>query len=1104
MSESTFLNENIHWYKDAVIYELHIKAFFDSNGDGIGDFNGLLQKLDYLEDLGVTAIWLLPFYPSPLRDDGYDIADYYNINPSYGNVNTFKKLIKEAHRRGLRIITELVINHTSDQHPWFQRARRAAPGSPEREYYVWSDDPNKYKDARIIFTDTEPSNWSWDPVAKAYFWHRFFAHQPDLNFDNLDVQEEVFQVMDYWCEMGVDGFRLDAVPYLFERDGTNCENLPQTHAFLKKLRKRIDSKYDNKLLLAEANMWPEDSAAYFGDGDECHMNYHFPIMPRMFMAVKMEDRYPIIDIIDQTPDIPESCQWAIFLRNHDELTLEMVTDEERDYMYKVYTKDPQAKINVGIRHRLAPLLENNRSKIELMNMLLFSLPGTPVLYYGDEIGMGDNFYLGDRDGVRTPMQWTSDRNAGFSTTNPQKLYLPTIIDPEYKYESVNVESQQMNASSLLWWMKRIIGMRKKYKAFGRGDIRFLSPSNAKIIAYIRSYEDEDVLVLGNLSRFSQAVELELHDFEGYTPVEVFSHNKFPVITQSDYLFTLSPHGYFWFSLEKEKKTEKKQLLPIVKAKSWEGVFKNRNKKSLEVDVLPYFLNGRSWFAGSGRIIHAMNLANVIDIPVEGLPVALCIVEVAYNDGLPESYQLPLAFISEEDVDKINELPERAVLAQLQLNGTTGLLINATHDELFRSFLFSSIQNAQNIQGPDESIELKRGEETIAIDDESLNSRIVETYHNHTSIIYNHRYFFKLFRKLDSTINPDLEITQYLAQTAHFENSPRFMGSMIYHTKSGNKVALGMLQDFVANHGNGWEYTKDALYRYFDNVLTRDPEITLPKHKNNLTDQIDFDQVPEKMQHFMEASFPERITLLGERTAKMHRALAGHPEVKDFDTEAFSLHYQRSVFSSLQSLTRSAFENLKSKMNDLDEEIRPLADEVLAMRPQVLEAFKKIFVHKIDTVKIRTHGDYHLNQVLWTGKDFVITNFEGESARPFSERRLRRSPLRDVAAMIRSLHYAVYSTIPQYELKNQEKRDELQTWGETWFYYTTRLFLKGYMQHVDEAKFIPDDKEDYKILLNVLLLEKAVYELNYELNNRPEKVFIPLMGIKTLMKLYLPA
>ena len=1099
MIDSSFLNEDVYWYKDAIIYELHIKAFFDSNGDGIGDFEGLLKKLDYLEDLGVTAIWLLPFYPSPLKDDGYDIADYYTINPSYGNVKTFKRFIEEAHSRGLKVITELVINHTSDQHPWFQRARTAPAGSPERDYYVWSDDPNKYSDARIIFTDTEPSNWSWDPVAKSYFWHRFFAHQPDLNFDNPDVQEEVFKIMEYWCDMGVDGFRLDAVPYLFEREDTNCENLPETHVFLKKLRSRIDSKYKGKLLLAEANMWPEDSAAYFGEGDECHMNYHFPIMPRMFMAVKMEDRHPIIDIIDQTPDIPEACQWAIFLRNHDELTLEMVTDEERDYMYKVYTKDPQAKINVGIRHRLAPLLENNRNKIELMNVLLFSLPGTPVLYYGDEIGMGDNFYLGDRDGVRTPMQWTADRNAGFSSTNPQKLYLPTIIDPEYKYESVNVEAQQMNSSSLLWWMKRIIGMRKRYKAFGRGDIRFLSPSNSKIIAYTRTFQDEDILVLGNLSRFSQAVELELKGFEGYVPTEVFSHNKFPVITQDSYLFTLAPHGYFWFSLEKEEKSIAERKIELLTAKDWKSIFNTKNKKILEAEILPRYLPERSWFSGGGRVVQQMGIVNIVDMDIEKLPVAICIVEVIYNDGLPEAYQLPLAFVSAERKEKSKEIPKRAILAHVEFDGQKGSLINATHDEIFREYLFNAIQHKKNIDINNESIEFSQGENPVVLDEEPISSRIIQSQNNHTSIIYNNRYFFKLFRRLDTTINPDLEITRYLAEVAHFANAPRFMGSMIYHTQAGNHVALGMLQDFVANHGNGWEYAKDDIQRYFDNVLTRDKEVQLPKLQKNLIDPLNFTEVPERMQNLLGSIFPEHISLLGQRTAEMHHALAAHPEVKDFDNEAFSLHYQRSVFSSLQSLTRSTFDTLKNNVNTLPEEVIPIAKEVLAMRKEVLTSFKKIFIHKFDTIKIRTHGDYRLNQVLWTGKDFVIKNFEGESARPFSERRLRRSPLRDVAAMIHSLHYAAYSYIIENELHKGEKLSEVETWTEAWFYYITRIFMSGYMQHVGEFNFIPADKKDYKILLNTLLLEKAVYELNNDLNNRPDNVIIPLMGIKSLMQ-----
>ena len=533
MARTSGLDDKKHWYKDAIIYELHIKAFFDSDNNGIGDFGGLIQKLDYLQDLGITAVWILPFYPSPLRDDGYDIADYYSINYNYGNIEQFKQFLDEAHKRNLKVITELVINHTSDQHPWFQKARRAPKDSHERAYYVWSDDPKKFADVRIIFQDFEASNWTWDPLAQQYYWHRFFHHQPDLNYDSELVQEEIFKIIDYWCAMGVDGFRLDAVPYLYERENTNGENLPETHAFLKKLRRYIDERYPQTCFLAEANMWPEDSASYFGDGDECHMNYHFPVMPRMFMALQREDRYPITDIFDQTPAIPETCQWAIFLRNHDELTLEMVTDEERDYMYKVYAKDPKAKINLGIRHRLAPLMDNDRRRIELMNSLLFSLPGTPVIYYGDEIGMGDNFYLGDRDGVRTPMQWSPDRNAGFSDTNPQRLYLPVILDPQYHYETVNVETQRANTSSLFWFMKRMINLRKKYKAFSRGDMKFLSVDNSKILAFTRTYEDESLLIVVNLSKHSQPAELNIKEFKGHIPKEAFSKNRFPVIKRHE-------------------------------------------------------------------------------------------------------------------------------------------------------------------------------------------------------------------------------------------------------------------------------------------------------------------------------------------------------------------------------------------------------------------------------------------------------------------------------------------------------------------------------------------------------------------------------------------
>ena len=1101
MTDLTSSNENL-WYKDAIIYELHIKAFFDSNGDGIGDFEGLMQKLDYLEDLGVTAIWLLPFYPSPLRDDGYDIADYYTINPSYGVIEDFKNFIEEGHSRGLKVITELVINHTSDQHPWFQKARKAAPGSDERNYYVWSDDPHKYKDARIIFTDTEPSNWSWDAEAQSYYWHRFFSHQPDLNFDNPQVQKEVFDIMDFWCEMGVDGFRLDAVPYLFERDGTNCENLPQTHEFLKKLRAHVDSKYDNKLLLAEANMWPEDSAAYFGDGDECHMNYHFPIMPRMFMAVKMEDRYPIIDIIDQTPEIPENCQWGIFLRNHDELTLEMVTDEERDYMYKVYTKDPQAKINVGIRHRLAPLLENNRSKIELMNVLLFSLPGTPIVYYGDEIGMGDNFYLGDRDGVRTPMQWTADRNAGFSIANPQKLYLPLIIDPEYKYESINVETQQMISSSLLWWMKRIIGMRKKYKAFGRGDIEFLSPVNSKVIAYTRTYEDEKILVLGNLSRFSQPAEIDLEEYKGYTPVEVFSHNKFPVITDKPYLFTLSPYGYYWFVLEKEReRVEGESKIPVLKIDKWSNLLKNRTLQKLSEQILPPYLEHRRWFESGGRIIQEIKIKESIEVRIKGLPTRIIILEVIYNEGLPEYYQLPVSFSSEENESLLNEIPKRGIIAKLKIENEQGYLFDSVYAEDFRTYLISGFKSGKKSKTGSGELEFSAEKSKVKDLMQESRSELVSTEHRQTIITYDNALILKLYRRLDQTFNPDVETIKFLSTQTDFEKISLYAGSLKFNQRTGKPYILGMIQQVIENQGEVWVHVKDSLDRFFERVLTSTRDIAINKPDNKMTEAIGYEDFPASIKELAGVILPERIYQLGEFTAELHDALSQHANDKDFDKEESSLHYQRSLFSGLQTLTRTSLEKLKSILNELPEDTAEEAREVLSMKNEILSCFRDIYDHKISVMKIRTHGDYHLKQILWTGREYIMNSFEGDPSKSFSERRIRRSAMRDLAAMIRSLHYAAYSNILSPEYDQQRKEGNLEEWAETWHYYISRLYIKGYLDKAGSKDYVPKNKEDFKILMHTFLLEKALTELNFEIENRREWILIPLRGIKAILSYY---
>ena len=546
------------WYKDAIIYQLHVKSYRDSNADGFGDFKGLVERLDYIQRLGANTVWLLPFYPSPLKDDGYDIAAYEEINPTFGTAEDFQDFLDAAHSRRIRVLIELVINHTSDQHPWFQRARRAPKGSPDRNWYVWSDDPNKYAASRVIFTDTEKSNWSWDPEAQQFYWHRFFSHQPDLNFDNPDVVEAIKSVMRFWLRMGVDGLRLDAIPYLVEREGTNCENLPETHEILRGLRRTLDAEFPSRIFLAEANQWPSDVRPYFGNSDECHMAFHFPVMPRMYMALRKEDRTPIVDIMRQTPEIPHDCQWAIFLRNHDELTLEMVTSEERDYMYREYARDPRMRINVGIRRRLAPLMESGRRQIELMNALLMSMPGTPVMYYGDEIGMGDNVYLGDRNGVRTPMQWSPDRNAGFSEADTAALFAPLIVDPPYGYHTVNVVAQERVPTSLLRWMRRLIGVRQQFKAFGRGTWEPIDTANRRVLVFLRRYKDELILCVNNLSRFAQYVELDLRDFHGMVPLELWSKNCFPPIGELPYLLTLGPHNFLWF-----------RVLPAERAKEFQ-------------------------------------------------------------------------------------------------------------------------------------------------------------------------------------------------------------------------------------------------------------------------------------------------------------------------------------------------------------------------------------------------------------------------------------------------------------------------------------------------------------------------------------------------------
>ena len=1092
------------WYKDAIIYQVHLKSFYDSNGDGIGDFPGLIEKLDYLEDLGITAIWILPFYPSPLRDDGYDIADYYEVHPDYGSLDDFQRFLNEAHARGLRVITELVINHTSDQHPWFQRSRNAPAGSEERDFYVWSDSPQKYEDARIIFQDFEHSNWSWDSEAQAYYWHRFYSHQPDLNFDNPRVREEIINVMDFWFDMGVDGMRLDAVPYLFEREGTNCENLPETHQFLKDLRSHIDERYTNKMLLAEANQWPEDAAEYFGDGDECHMAFHFPVMPRLFMALRMEDRFPIVDILDQTPQIPGNTQWAMFLRNHDELTLEMVTDEERDYMHRVYAQDPRARINLGIRRRLAPLLNNSTRKIELMQMLLFSLPGTPVVYYGDEIGMGDNYYLGDRDGVRTPMQWSADRNAGFSRANPQKLYLPVVIDPEYHFESRNVENQERNPSSMLWWMKRVITMRKRFKAFSRGGIEFLHPDNPKILAFIREYEEERILVAINLSRFTQVCTLNLEEYEGFTPQEVFGQNQFPEIGKEPYRLTFGPHTHYWLQLEREEEERDREgEIPLLKVrKQWEQVFlggkRSKARMELEKRILPEYLGKRRWFGGKAKEMQGVDVTGALPLGQESDDDYFLFLQVNYRGETPDQYALAVSYAQQVEGGKVMEHYPQAVIANLSVDGEEGVMYDSIYKGTFRENLLQMLTYGQSVRTDSGSLVAVRGKHEIRREEDSQRSEVLKAEQSNSSILYGEEYFLKLYRQIESGVHPDPELIRFLTDETDFENVPPFAGSLEFRDKNAGHYVLGLLQEYVPNEGDAWTITRDTIGRFFERILSRQfGEERIEFEELSFTD-VEFDDVPPILQDLIGSPFLDNVSLLGRRTGEMHLALASSNK-KDFKPEPFSRLYQRSLYQALRSKALRELQAIERNKKRLDKEQQRDVRKILNRRSEILEEYKQVSDRKINASKIRIHGDYHLGQVLYTGKDFVIIDFEGEPGRSPSERRIKYSCFRDVAGMIRSFHYAGYSALFHHATVRPEDREELQPWIEPWYKYVSGIYLTSYLQTVDGAGFIPEDEEGVEILLNVFLLDKAIYELGYELNNRPDWVVIPINGIQKVLE-----
>ncbi|KRE11150.1 alpha-amylase [Bosea sp. Root381] len=1069
------------WYKDAVIYQLHMKSFYDANGDGIGDFAGLISKLDYIQGLGVNVIWLLPFYPSPRLDDGYDISEYKAVHPDYGTIADVRRFVRAAHERGLRIITELVINHTSDQHPWFQRARLAKPGSAHRDFYVWSDTDKLYSGTRIIFLDTERSNWTWDETAGAYFWHRFYSHQPDLNFDNPAVLKAVLGVMRFWLELGIDGLRLDAVPYLIERDGTSNENLPETHSILKRIRAELDASFPDRMLLAEANMWPEDTQAYFGEGDECHMAFHFPLMPRMYMAIAQEDRFPITDIMRQTPDIPETCQWAIFLRNHDELTLEMVTDSERDYLWNFYASDRRARINLGIRRRLAPLLERDRRRIELMNSLLLSMPGTPVIYYGDEIGMGDNIFLGDRDGVRTPMQWSPDRNGGFSKADPASLVLPTIMDPLYGFEAVNVEAQARDSHSLLNWTRRILAVRREHQAFGRGSLRFLYPKNRKAFAYLREYGGETILCVANLSRSAQAFELDLAEFAGRHPIEMLGNSVFPAIGQLTYLMTLPPYGFYWFVLAESAEApswlaQPPEAMPeyttFVLRGGPDEMVTPQYRQEFESSILPPYLAKRRWFAAKDQTLESVRVAYTARFGA-AREMALVAVEAVHGGGT-ERYLLPLGIGWDDEITAA--LPQQLAIARVRRGRRTGYLTDAFALPGFIHELLALLRSEKTLPTTAGQVSFRP---TPAIDSIELTAdapiRWLSAEQSNSSVIVDHKVMLKLFRKLASGQHPEAEMTRVLTQRG-YRNSPALLGEIVHVPQEGDEVVMSVAQAFIPGEGDAWEWTASYLGRVLDEMMRADFDVE---------DQL--------------ASYASFAATLGRRLGEMHAVLDQPSEDDAFDVVAAGRDQITRWQARIGGRVEAALQNLDRGRDALAPAEQALAERVLKSRKELGPLVERLCRSGEGSRLHRIHGDFHLGQVLVASGDVMIIDFEGEPSLSLAERRAKDCGWRDVAGILRSLDYALAAARRGAPLAGKEERWEQL--AEFFRQLMPGALLQAYREAVGnaEGELAGRDRD----LLDLFMLEKAAYEVNYEVSNRPDWLGVPLRGLTELIEHLLP-
>jgi maltose alpha-D-glucosyltransferase/alpha-amylase len=1057
------------WYKDAIIYQLHVKAFADSNNDGIGDFAGLTEKLDYLQDLGVTTLWLLPFFPSPGRDDGYDIADYGAINPDFGTMKDFRRFIVEAKRRGLRVIIELVINHTSDQHHWFKRAKRSDPKSGARNWYVWSDTDQKYQGTRIIFTDTEKSNWTWDPEAGQFYWHRFFSHQPDLNFDNPRVVNAIVQVMKRWLDTGVDGFRLDAIPYLCERDGTNNENLPETHAVVRRLRAELDKYAKGKVLLAEANQWPEDVQYYFGNSDECHMAYHFPLMPRIYMAIAQEDRFPITDILRQTPDIPADCQWALFLRNHDELTLEMVTDVERDYLWSTYANDPRARINVGIRRRLAPLMDNDRRKIELMNSMLLSFPGTPIIYYGDEIGMGDNIYLGDRNGVRTPMQWTPDRNGGFSRTDPARLYAPIIMDSVYGYEAVNVEAQSRSLSSLLSATKKLIAVRKSTLAFGRGTMTFIRPANRSVLAYVRQFGDEVILCVANLSRSAQATELDLSAFRDRIPLEMLGRTHFPAIGELPYMITLAPYGFYWFKLQERDKSEPAapsivpefETLVVPVGATWVSLARTRSL--FECDVLPGHLARSRWYPiNNASAIHPTLTSAIPFCDIGDNRPWLAFFETA-EDEAKTRYVLPMQI---EWVRFDRERYNPNALAAVRQGAREGTLLDVATDTIFIGLLLRNLGQTLTIEENGLKLEFRPSSKfsgkTVR---QPERIGLLEGAPFSSTIQVDSDYVVKLFRKLESGMNPEIEIGRFLTDVADFANTPAMLGSAEL-IEGETRYAISIVHAQVGNQGDAWTVTSAYLDRLLEKqrLLVADGEIRESQEQG---------------------VYLHNLSQSGRRAAELHLALASGNGLPDFAPEPIQPSDVGGWTAAIVHNAARVFHTLRQRRGSFGEADRVVIDALLAQQDNLHSHLHALMPPRIRALNLRLHGDFHLGRLLIVKDDVFLTGFEGDLRRPIEERRRKAPAARDVASMIWSIEASSHAARARALHQAPDEHDRLGAALTEWTDRATNAFLAAYRELVADSPIWPEDPLTAQRMVDFFLLEKAFDALETELHQRME-------------------